>query len=53
LLRNPIGYSTRRSPIVAMAIGDAPRDLSDLARAVPEKKTNTPRPLYGLPLNGD
>jgi hypothetical protein len=53
LPRNPIEYSTRRSPIVAMAIGEAPGDLSDLARAVHEKKTNISRPLYGLPLNGD
>jgi hypothetical protein len=50
LLRNPIGYSTRRSLIVAMAIGEA---ISDLARAVHENKTNISRPLYGLPLNGD
>jgi hypothetical protein len=52
-LLNPIGYSTRRSPIIAITIGEAPSNLSDLARAVHEKKTNISRPLYGLPLNGD
>jgi hypothetical protein len=51
-LLNPIGYSTRRSPIIAITIGEAPSN-SDLASAVHEKKTNISRPLYGLPLNGD
>jgi hypothetical protein len=50
LLRNPIGCSTGRSPIIAIA--KAPSDLSDLARAVHENKTNISRPLYGLSLDG-
>jgi hypothetical protein len=51
LLRDPIEYSTRRSPIIALAIGETPGDLSDLAPAVHENKTNISRPLYGRLLN--
>jgi hypothetical protein len=43
----------RTVTIIAIAIGEAPSDLSDLARAVHEKKTNISRPLYGLSLDGD